>query len=104
MAKYQIDNAPYPIKWEGNDRIERTLQNAKNLLMCRMGETAYDRWRGFNPALYDLPIEEMQNELLPELDRIMLWEPDVEVADAEAKLTEDGETYIRVTIEVTYLE
>lgn len=104
MAKYVIDNAPYPINWEENDRVQRTLQNAKNLLMCHMGEVAYDRWRGFDPALYDLPMEDMRTELLPELDRIMLWAPDVEVVDAQATLTEDGETYIRVTLEVTYLE
>ena len=104
MAKYVIDNVPYPINWEEKDRVQRTLQNAKNLLMCRMGEVPYDRWRGFDPALNDLPMDQMRNELLPELDRIMLWEPDVEVVDAEATLTPDGETYIRVTIEVTYLE
>ena len=104
MAKYVIDNAPYPISWEGNDRVQRTLQNAKNLLMCRMGEVPYDRYRGFDPMLYDLPMEQMRAELLPELDRIMLWAPDVEVVDAQATLTEDGETYIQVTLEVTYLE
>lgn len=104
MAKYVIDNAPYPINWEESDRVQRTLQNAKNLLMCQMGEVPYDRWRGFDPALFDLPMEDMRTELLPELDRIMLWAPDVEVVDAQATLTEDGETYIQVTLEVTYLE
>ena len=104
MALYQIDNIASPIDFQESDLVLRTLQNAKNLLMCRMGEVPYDRWRGFDPALNDLPMDQMRNELLPELDRIMLWEPDVEAVDAEATLTPDGETYIRVTIEVTYLE
>ena len=53
MAHYQIDNMAYPINWEEKDPIQRTLQNAKNLLMCHMGEVPYDRYRGFDPALFD---------------------------------------------------
>ena len=36
--------------------------------MCRMGEVPFDRMRGLNPALFDLPLNEMQEQLLPELD------------------------------------
>lgn len=99
MARYQIDNVPSPINFGETDIIKRTIQNAKNLLMCRMGEVPYDRYRGFDPALFDLPLDEMQEELLPELDRVMMWEPDVEVADAEASITENG-TYIQVILEI----
>ena len=104
MAKYQIDNIPSPIDFQESDIIRRTLQNAKNLLMCRMGEVPYDRYRGFDPDIYDLPINEMGEELLPELDRVMMWEPDVEVDDAEATLLSDGSTYIKVILDVTIAE
>lgn len=104
MAQYQIDNVASPINFQEDDIILRTLQNAKNLLMCRMGEVPYDRYRGFDPALYDLPIDELRVELLPELDRVMMWEPDVEVVDAEATLLENGDVYINVIIEVTINE
>ena len=100
MAQYQIDNIASPIDFQEDDVILRTLQNAKNLLMCRMGEVPYDRYRGIDPALFDLPITELQNELLPELDRLMLWEPDAEVADAEATLLDDGSVYIKVILEI----
>ncbi|MBR0407698.1 MAG: hypothetical protein IJI53_06650 [Clostridia bacterium] len=100
MAQYQIDNIASPISFQEDDIILRTLQNAKNLLMCRMGEVPYDRYRGFDPALFDLPIDEFRVELLPELDRLMLWEPDVEVVDAEATLLENGDVYIKCIIEV----
>lgn len=100
MAQYQIDNIASPIDFQEDDVILRAVQNAKNLLMCRMGEVPYDRYRGIDPALFDLPITELQNELLPELDRLMLWEPDVEVADAEATLLDDGSVYIKVILEV----
>lgn len=100
MAQYQIDNIPSPINFQESDLIARTLQNAKNLLMCRMGEVPYDRFRGFDQSLFDLPMDQFESELLPELDRVMMWEPDVEVVDAEATLLEDGGTYIKVTVEV----
>lgn len=100
MAQYQIDNIASPINFQEDDIILRTLQNAKNLLMCRMGEVPYDRYRGFDSTLFDLPIDEFRVELLPELDRLMLWEPDVEVVDAEATLLENGDVYIKCIIEV----
>ena len=97
MAQYQITNRPSPIDFEcNNDIILRTVQNAKNLLMCRMGEVPYDRYRGF-----ELPLPELQEKLLPELDRIMLWEPDVEIVDGECAMDENGDIIITATIEVT---
>lgn len=100
MAQYTIDNVPAPIDFQSSDLILRTIQNAKNLLMCRIGEVPYDRYRGFNSALYDLPITEFEDELLPELDRIMMWEPDAEVVDADLSLNDDGSIYIQVTIDI----
>ena len=104
MAQYQITNRPERIDFECGDLTTRTIQNAKNLLMCRMGEIPYDRYRGFDPALYDLPLPELREKLLPELDRVMLWEPDVEVVEAKAELDKDGSVIITATIEVTFDE
>lgn len=104
MARYQIDNIPSPIDFQTNDTVRRVLQNAKNLLMCRMGEVPYDRFRGFDPDIYDLPITTLENELLPELDRVMMWEPDVTVEDAEAKLLPDTGLYIKVILNVRVAE
>lgn len=102
MAQYQITNQPAQIDFECNSQIVlRTIQNAKNLLMCRMGEVPYDRYRGFDPALYELPIQELQEKLLPELDRVMLWEPDAEIVDGTCKIDSDGNVLITATIEVT---
>lgn len=101
MAHYKISNRPAPIDFEyEGDLLRRTLQNAKNLLMTQMGEVPYDRYRGFDPGLYDLPINQMQEALLPEIDRVMLWEPDVEAEDAECMIDKNGEILIVVTLEV----
>lgn len=100
MAQYEITNEVLPIDFECNsDLLQRTLQNAKNLLMCRMGEVPFDRQRGIDPALFDLPLDEMANQLLPELDRVMLWEPDVEVVSAYLTLNENNEVVIHCIIE-----
>lgn len=101
MAQYIIDNRPTPIDFEADsDPLRRTIQNCKNLLMTRMGEIPYDRYRGLDPALFDLPIQEMNEALVPELDRVMLWEPDAEVVDAVAVLEEGGRCVITVTLEI----
>lgn len=102
MARFQIDNVDYPIDFQTTDILLRTLQNAKNLLMCHMGEVPYDRFRGFNAQLYDLPLTELNDELIPELDRIMEWDPDIVVEDAQANLLEDGSVYIRVIINIPF--
>lgn len=100
MARFQIDNTATPIDYQEDDIIKRTLQNAKNLLMLQMGELPYDRYRGFNTELYDLPMNKLRKELLPELDRVMMWEPDVEVVEAKATVLENGALYIKVILEV----
>lgn len=100
MARFIITNRQEPIEFEvGDDLVVRTVQNAKNLLMTQMGEVPFDRLRGFNPAMYHLPIEKLRAALLPELDRVMAWEPDAEVAKATAEIV-DGEVLITVEIEV----
>ena len=100
MAQYVITNEPGRIDFEcDSDMLERTLQNAKNLLMLRRGEVPFDRQRGLDPALFDLPLSEAEEALLPELDRVMLWEPDVEVVSAEFDINAAGETIIRCVIE-----
>ena len=100
MARYQIDNLPSPIDFQEHDRTRRILQNVKNLLLCRRGEVPYDRYRGFNQELLDLPITELRKRLLPELDRTMRWEPEVEVVSAEASMLPGGQTYIKVIVEI----
>ena len=103
MARFEITNIPERIDWEcGSDEVRRTLQNAKNLLMTRMGEVPYDRLRGFDQSLYDLPLTMLQARLLPELDRVMMWEPDVEVVSATCGLLAEGGTVIRCVIEIGF--
>ena len=100
MARYQIDNRASPVDFSGGDMLGRTLQNAKNLLMTRMGEVPYDRQRGFDPSLYDMPLPLLNEELGAELDRVLAYEPDAELVEAEATIADDGSVYIKAIIEV----
>lgn len=102
MAHYRIDNDPAPLDFEQTGEPGRTLQNAKNLLRLRKGELPYDRSRGFDAALFDLPLSEFRERLLPELDRVLRWEPDAEAVSAEARLREDGTVYITALLELPF--
>lgn len=100
MAKYEITNEQEPIEFEVDDERRRIIQNAQNLLRTRMGEVPFDRMRGFDSALFDLPAEEFRARLMPEVDRLLLWEPRASAAQADFRLNENGETVIRVVIEI----
>lgn len=100
MAQYQIDNRQAPIDMQTDDAVLRTIQNAKNLLMTRKGEVPYDRLRGFDGGLLALPISELKQKLIREVDRVMLWEPDADVVKATCSLDENNEVYIVVTLEI----
>ncbi len=100
MARYMIDNIAQRIDFEETDPTKRTIQNAKNLLMCRTGEVPFDRTRGFDAGIIGLPLEELTTMLLPELDRLLEWEPDAEIVSAKASLTQDGTVYIQAIIDV----
>jgi len=101
VAVYVIDNRPTPIDYEVKSEALRAVQNAKNLLMTRRGEVPYDRMRGFDWSLFDLPAEEFQDLLLPELDRALLWEPDAEIVDARHYHDDKGTLIIEAEIEVS---
>lgn len=100
MARYEITNRQEEIEFETDEPVKRIVQNAQNLLRTRMGDVPFDRLRGFNGALFELPAEEFRAKLMPEVDRVLLWEPRVSATDAQFYLDENGETIIRVIIEV----
>ena len=104
--RYAIDNQSAPIDFAigSDDIVARTLQNAKNLLMTHMGEIPYDRLRGFDAGRFDLPLIRLNEQLLPELDRVMLWEPDVTVISATAEMDARGEVIIRAVIDIDIKE
>ena len=103
MAQYIINDIPGDINWEcSNDFVTRTLQNAKNLLMCRAGEVPYQRNRGIDPAIFDMPTAESQEYLLDEVVRVLGWEPDIDdVVSAEFMFDSAGTCYISAVVEIS---
>lgn len=100
MAQYLITNQETPIDWKAEQDTQRILQNCKNLIMTRMGEVPYDRMRGLNPAIWDMPMKELNTQILPETDRVLAWEPRAKAVSASAGLDRNGETVISVVVEV----
>lgn len=102
MAKYVIDNTDAPIDWESNKagNTIRTLQNCKNLIKCHLGEVPYDRRRGINPAIFDMPMGKLQTVLLSEIDRVLAWEPDAQAVSATAKRDDAGQLIITVVVDI----
>lgn len=105
-AQYIITNDHSAINFEIDNEMSnpaeiRAVQNAKNLLMTKMGEIPYDRQRGFDTSLYDLPMVELQGVLLMELDRVMLWEPYIEVVSATVLRYEESRVIFEVVVEVS---
>jgi hypothetical protein len=94
-----IDNRQSRIQWEADEWVSRTIQNAKNLLMTRQGEVPYDRYRGLDPAVFEVPLNDLRKVIRQEIIRVMLWEPDVQVTDAKADL-QDGTLYLTATLEI----
>ena len=104
MALFEITSEAVPLDFEctlTSSMTERTLQNAKNLNMCRMGEVPFDRKRGLDPAIFELPYNEANSRLLPELDRCLTWEPDVEVYDGWLEIDDYGETIVHCVVEIS---
>lgn len=102
MAKYVVDNKPSPIDFESIQKgtTARILQNCKNLLRCHMGEAPYDRMRGINPVVYDLPIAELNNVLLSEVDRVLEWEPKARAVSAKASMEGNGQLVLTVIVDI----
>lgn len=104
MAQYEITSEDIPLDFEitmAKDMVERTLRNAKNLLMIRRGEIPYDRNRGLDQRIFHMTLSEANAMIVREMDRVMLWEPDVEVVDAWVEPDEDGLSVIHCIIDVT---
>lgn len=99
MARYIIDNQQDEIDFEIRNETDRVIRNCKNLLMTQMGEVPYDRLRGFDPALYHLPMGQFRTALMPELDRVLQWEPRAEAVSAETEMI-GHEVLIRLEIEI----
>ena len=103
MALYEVTSEPVPLDFECtmvSNIIERTLWNVRNLITLRRGEVPYDRQRGLDPAIFDLPYLEANAALLPELDRCLLWEPDAEVYDGWLEITDSGDTIVHCVVEI----
>lgn len=104
MAQYEITSEEAPLDFECtmNDMTERTIRNAKNLLTLRKGEIPFDRNRGLDGEVLDMPMKKAQEIITQELDRVMMWEPDAEVVTGWIERDKNGESIVHCVIEITF--
>lgn len=96
---YTISNRPTRIEWEISREPMRTLQNAKNLLCVAKGEVPYSRYRGIDPAIYDMSMGKLNAVIAQEVRRAMMFEPDAEVKAVRTDMSE-GYLIIEVDVEI----
>ena len=99
---YKIDNRQTPIPFEGlkTDPERRIVQNCKNLLMVNRGEIPYDRLRGLSGELDEMPLRELQEQILREIDLALGWEPRANAVEGFCYLDENGQLVIECVIDV----
>lgn len=105
MYLYEVTSEETPLDFEcttAEKLVERTLRNVKNLLMLRKGEVPYNRQRGLDPVIFELPYAEANGRLMEELDRCMRWEPDVEVTDGWLEINDAGETIVHCVVKIRF--
>lgn len=101
MAKFAIDSRAAPIDFEAEAGTARTIQNVKNLLLCRRGEVPYDRRRGIDPAIFDMGLHDAGGVVLQEVTRVLAWEPNARAVSATVSVDESGEAVITAIVEIT---
>ncbi len=92
---------PYALNWAAKG-IERIAQNVFNLFNIWRYEVAYDRTKGLDTAILDMPAKKASAKFIAELYRIVpLYEPRAKVKSVSyLGVDRDGNIQHRVVIEV----
>ena len=101
MAEYVISTSNPVLNWTatGNERI---VQNVLNLIRTFRYSVGYDRTRGINPAVVDMPLNEAVMVYTAEIYRVVeLYEPRATVTSVSfSGLDDDGNMDFEVAIEI----
>ena len=92
--RFLIDTRHVPVQFECSTAQGRILQNAKNLLMTRMGDVPYDRLRGLDAGVYDKPIPFVKSHIMQEISRVLAWEPDVRLISVDIRQEVEGTVFL----------
>jgi len=101
LAEYVISTSNPVLNWTatGNERI---VQNVLNLIRTFRYSVGYDRTRGINPAVVDMPLNEAVMVYTAEIYRVVeLYEPRATVTSVSfSGLDDDGNMDFEVAIEI----
>lgn len=99
---YEIDTSlPSSLNWNATED-ERVIQNIRNLISTWRYEVAYDRTKGLNPKILDMPAGAAQALYISEIYRlIQTYEPGVKVKNVKLiAINPDGQIIVKVVVEI----
>ncbi|WP_069997746.1 hypothetical protein [Cellulosilyticum sp. I15G10I2] len=99
---YEIDTSQeFKLDWTAKD-TQRTLQNVRNLISTWRYEVAYDRTKGLDPNILDMPFDDAVALYVAEVYRLIeTYEPNATVQSVTPiGLDSFGNISLKVVIEV----
>lgn len=99
---YEIDTSlPAELNWNAAGD-ERVIQNIRNLISTWRYEVAYDRTKGLNPKILDMPADSAQALYISEIYRLVeTYEPSARIEDVKLlAIIPDGQIEVKVVVEI----
>lgn len=100
MTYYITNTNGLQIDWNtrGSAKI---AQNCQNLLCIWLYEVAYERTKGIDPEIVDLPLEEARQKMRSEIYRVLrTYEPRAEIASVKVAGEEPGDLLFFVGLNI----
>lgn len=99
---YEIDTSqPTELNWNASGD-ERIIQNIRNLISTWRYEVAYNRVKGLDPRILDMPAESAQALYIAEIYRLVgTYEPNATIKDVKLlAINYDGQIDVKVVVEL----
>jgi len=99
---YEIDTStPTELNWNAADD-ERIIQNVRNLISTWRYEVAYNRTKGLDPRIMDMPAESAKALYIAEIYRLIgTYEPNAIIKDVKLlSINSDGQINVKVVVEI----
>lgn len=100
MAEYYINDTT-PIDWNLRG-AEKIAQNCQILLCTFLFEVAYERAKGMDPVIVDLPLPDAIRKMKSEVYRVIrTYEPRAKVMSVNVWGEESGDLHFTVGLDIT---
>lgn len=99
MADFYISDAS-PINWRQSGAA-KIAQNCQNLLCTFWHEIAYERSKGMDPEIVDLPLPQAKQKMKAEIYRVLGdYEPRAKILSVQVTGEESGDLHFNVGLRI----